>query len=208
MKIVFCSLLLLICFSLNAQTEWKLEKNSNGVKVYTRYIAGWGLKEFKSITEVACTLADAEAVLRDGKNKKEWMHNTYDTKDLSGSSQNEIYSYSIVDAPWPVSDRDNITKMIYTYPSKQQVLVKMSAAPTQIPELSGIVRVQKLIGEWRLTDLGNGKVEISQQCVADIGGNVPDWLSNTSVIDSPYNTLLNMKKRIESILLAKKIIKN
>lgn len=209
MKICYLGLFLIIfSTALQAQTDWKLEKNSQGVKVYTRYVEGWGIKEFKAVVEVNCSIADAEAVLRDAKGRKEWMHNTLDTRDLEGSSQNELFSYSVVDAPWPVSDRDNVTKKVFTYPSKQQIIVKMSAAPNHTPKVSGNVRIQKLQGEWRFTDLGNGKTEIIQQCLADAGGNIPDWLANSSVIDSPFYTLLNMKKRLDSIVWSRKVLKN
>ncbi len=208
MKIsALCIFFLIFVVSIQAQADWKLEKSSNGVKVYTRYVSGWGIKEFKAVVEVDCSIADAEAVLRDAKGRKEWMHNTYDTRDLEGSSQNELFSYSAIDAPWPVSDRDNVTKKVFTYPSRQQIVVKMTAAPTHTAAVSGNVRIQKLQGEWRFTDLGNGKTEIIQQCLADAGGNIPDWLANSSVIDSPFYTLLNMKKRIDGIIWSRKMFK-
>ena len=51
-----------------------------------------------------------------------------------------------------------------------------------------------------LKDNGDGTVEATQQCVAEAGGSIPDWLANSSVVDNPYNTMLKFKKYLEGKL--------
>jgi len=179
-------------------TDWSLEKDKNGVKVYTRYVDGWGLKEFKGEVKIKTTLQAVEATLRDAENRGLWMHNTYDTKDLKKVSNNDIYTYSVVDAPWPVSDRDNITHWDFDRISDKAFKINMSAAPDYIPEVKGVVRITRLEGHWYAEDLGNGYIKVVQQARSEAGGSVPAWLANSSVVDSPYNTLLNLKNRLES----------
>jgi hypothetical protein len=181
----------------SAQDNWKLEKSSSGVKIYTRFVSGWGIKEFKGVVRVKATLADVEGLLRDAKGRSDWMHNTYGTKDIKVISRNEMYSYSVVDAPWPVSDRDNVTRMLFKYDLPKEFTVELSAVPNEMAKQSGCVRIEKMQGYWKATDMGDGTVEVIQQAVADAGGSIPDWLANSSVIDSPYNTLLNLKTKLE-----------
>lgn len=177
---------------------WTLEKNQNGVKIYTRFVEGWDMKEFKGVVQIRATLAQVEAALRDAPNRCKWIHNGYNSKDVKTASTNEVYTYCAIDAPWPVSDRDNVTKWHYQRVSATKIRIDMEAAPTVYPEQSGTVRIQKLKGYWELVDLGNGYVEVTQQALTEPGGSIPAWLANSSVVDSPYNTLYNLKLHIES----------
>lgn len=192
-------LLSLLLFPLlaSAQDAWKLEKNTKGVKVYTRFVEGWGIKEFKGITRAPGTVADFEKILRDAPDRAKWMHNTYGTKDIKTISPDEIYSYSVVDAPWPVTDRDNVTRMTFKR-SPKELIVELYGIPKEYPVQSGCLRIERMQGYWKATDMGDGTIEITQQALADAGGSIPDWLANSSVIDSPFNTLYNLKTRLEN----------
>lgn len=192
----------------SAQDNWKLEKSDKGVKIYTRFVSGWGIKEFKGIVRIKASLADVEAMLRDAAGRGKWMHNTYGTKDIKIVSRNEMYSYSVVDAPWPVSDRDNVTRMLFKYDLPKEFTIELSAIPNEFPRQSGCVRIEKMQGYWKATDMGDGTIEVIQQAVADAGGSIPDWLANSSVIDSPYNTLLNLKTKIEMNSYTNGLFKN
>lgn len=196
-------LVLLCCLGMSvnsyATDDWTLEKNSNGVKVYTRFIPGWSIKEFKAIVQIKATLEQVEAAIRDAPNRCKWIHNGYNTKDVKVVSKNEIYTYCAIDAPWPVSDRDNVVQWKYTRVSDKEIRIDMNAAdPSVYPEQSGIVRVSKLKGYWKLVDLGNGYVEVTQQAASEPGGSIPAWLANSSIVDTPFNTLFNLKYYVES----------
>jgi hypothetical protein len=179
-------------------SDWVLEKNKDGVKVYTRSIEGWSIKEFKGVVSIQATLAQVEAAIRDSPNRSKWMHNSYDTKDVRWVSNNEVYTYSAIDAPWPVSDRDNVLHWKYNRVSDKFIRIDMKAAPNEIAQVSGVVRVTRLEGFWTLEDKGNGYIEVVQQVAAEPGGSIPAWLANSSVVDAPYNTLYNLKKHVES----------
>jgi hypothetical protein len=202
-------LLSLLLFPLltSAQDAWKLEKNAKGVKVYTRFVEGWGIKEFKGITRAPGTIADFEKILRDAPDRAKWMHNTYGTKDIKTISPDEIYSYSVVDAPWPVTDRDNVTRMTFKR-SPKELIVELYGIPKEYPVQSGCLRIERMQGYWKATDMGDGTIEITQQALADAGGSIPDWLANSSVIDSPFNTLHNLKTKLESRATGNKFFGN
>ncbi|MCP4439169.1 MAG: START domain-containing protein [Aureispira sp.] len=188
---------LAMCEETTAQS-WKLNKSSNGVDVFTRSKEGWGIKEFKAVVKIRASIDQVLATMKDAENRSKWMHNTEDTKDLKVASPNKIYTYSRLDAPWPVSDRDNITVFTIKRPAANLAVIEMTNEADFIPEKSGIVRVKRMEGEWRFKDLGNGYVEVEQQAVGDPGGSLPDWLANSAIVDSPYNTMLNLKYFVES----------
>lgn len=178
--------------------NWDLAKDKNGVKVYTRKIEGWGIKEYKVKMTVKASFSKVIATLKDVPGRYEWLHNTMEVREVERSSE-MIAIYNKVDAPWPVSDRDNITKFSFSYPSSKTARVDMSVLKThkKAPIYKGIVRVDRIKGHWYIKDKGNGYIDVMQQCVAEPGGSIPDWLANSAVVDNPYNSMYNLKKYIE-----------
>lgn len=177
--------------------EWQLSKDANGVQVYTRRVAGSSIKEFKGVMRAYASVAEAVSMIKDANSHSSWMHNTSGSYVVKKISENDIYTYSVNEAPWPVDNRDNVVHMVFRN-EKNSVTVDMTAEPDFIPTKSSTVRVRKLKGYWKVEDIGSGKVEITQQVLADPGGSLPAWLVNSAVVDNPYYTLLNMKKLLET----------
>jgi hypothetical protein len=177
--------------------DWYLAKDKAGVKVYTRKKAGWDIKEFKGIVYINSTLEAVEAALRDDKNRSKWMHNTHETEDVKVVSKDLLYAYSRVATPWPVADRDNVTEYRFKRVSDKELYVYFKNVEGIVAEKSGIIRIKKMQGFWHFKDVGNGKIKVTQQAVAEAGGSIPAWLANSGVIDSPYYTLYEMKKYVE-----------
>ena len=78
--------------------------------------------------------------------------------------------------------------------------MKLLKTHAKAPVYDGIVRIQKMKGYWLLTDKGNGIVEVLQQCVAEPGGSIPDWLANSAVVDTPYQSMYKLKKYHRKII--------
>jgi hypothetical protein len=178
--------------------DWTLAKDKSGVKVYTRLIKGWDLKQFKGVVNISANLKTVENTLRNDADRSRWMYNTYDTKDVKKISDNELYAYSAVSAPWPVSHRDNVTKYTFKKISDTEMYVYFNNVSGIIPEKSGVVRIKKMEGYWHFKEISHGTVQVTQLAVAEAGGSVPAWLANSAIVDSPFYTLLNMKKHIEN----------
>ena len=193
--VLFISLLLL-SGQISAQ-EWELAKDKNGVKIETRFIKGWSIKEYRASVYIETTLAKAVEAYRDPVKRKKFMERSIEVSNLKIVSKDEIITYNLANAPWPVQDRDNITRSIFSKPESNQVKVTMTSLPDYIPHKSSIVRVPKTKGYWLFIDVGKGKVKVVQQSVADLGGSIPDWVINSTIIEGPYDTLLALKNMLQ-----------
>lgn len=192
--------LLVIVFGLSVSVQaqsWKVAKNKNGVKIETRFIDGWSIKQYRATVYIKTTLAKAVDTYKDPIKRKKIMARSIEVSNLEERSQTEIITYNLGNAPWPVADRDNITRSIFTKPSAKQVKVSMESIPDYIPKKDGIVRIPRSKGHWLFTDMGDGTVKVEQQSVADLGGAVPDWLVNSTIVEGPYDVLLAMKNLLE-----------
>jgi len=180
--------------------NWDLEKDKDGVKVYTRKLDGWGIKEYKVIMNINRNPSKIVAALKNVSNRYKWAYNSIEIREIERPNSEEVSVYNKVDVPWPIADRDNITRFKFSYPSANITRVDMTAVKShaKAPIYDGIVRIERLKGHWLIRDKGNGWTEIIQQCVAEPGGNLPDWLVNSTIVDNPYNSMYNLKQYIEN----------
>ena len=85
-SIVITSILLSISSLCFAQ-DWTLERDRSGVKIYTRFVKGWDLKQFKGIVNIRTDIKTVENTLRDDEGRNKWMYNTFDSKDIKKVSE-------------------------------------------------------------------------------------------------------------------------
>ena len=197
----FCMFLLIGAVSAGravAETEdWSLDKQKNGIDVYTRPVADSGIKEFKGVAEVAAGVAVILAVLRDSDRFKTWFPNTSESS-LLGREDDVSYQYSVMTAPWPVSDRDNILRSVSTHNNETGVVViTLNAVPDYHPEAEGRVRVQRARGSWKLEPLAANRTNVTFTMHLEPGGGIPQWLINTRIVATPFDALTNLRTTVE-----------
>jgi hypothetical protein len=200
LRIVITIIIMVIIpyFVLAGETNWKLEKNKNGVMVYTRSINGSSYKEFKAVTTVKSSLAGVVAIFSAVPGFTGWMDLCTEAKTLKKISDLENIGYYVSDAPWPCSDRDMVTHSTITQDTvTKAITINMEGMPDYIPSKSGLVRIPKLRGFWKFVPKPGGTVEVTFQLHAELGGSVPAWLANYSVVDNPFNTLVNFSEEIK-----------
>ncbi len=190
-------ILLMISNPLIAQ-EWELEKDKGGIKVFTRKVEGYAIKEYKAITTLKTTIEDLVKLMKNHEDLKSWFVKCPISKRLKKVSEDEYYVYFLNDAPWPVSDRDNITKMTFELLDNGTQLIHLQGIPDYLPKKSGVVRLPRMEAKWMFEPQANGMVKVTQQVLADLGGKVPGWLVNLAIVEAPHETLSNLKKRVEN----------
>ena len=177
---------------------WALEKDKEGIQVFTRKVEGYAIKEYKAIISLKTTVPQLTNLLKDHANLKSWFVKCPTSERLKKVSDNEYYVYFLNDAPWPVSDRDNVTKMTFELLDNGTQLVHLKGVSDYIPEKSGIVRLPRMQAKWIFEPQADGMVKVTQQVLADLGGKVPGWLVNFAIVEAPFETLNNLRKEVRS----------
>jgi len=194
----FFVLLLLIMGNPLIAQDWALEKDKAGIKVFTRKVEGYAIKEYKAVTTLKTTITDLVKLMKNHEGLKSWFVKCPVSTRLKKVSEEEYYVYFLNDAPWPVSDRDNITKMTFELLDNGTQLIHLKGIPDYIPEKAGIVRLPRMEAKWTFEPQADGQVKVIQQVLADLGGKVPGWLVNFAIVEAPFETLSNLKNRIEN----------
>lgn len=199
MKLINC--LLIFCFFITgnfvAQDKWELKKEKEGVSVFTKKEIGKDFKTFKAITKVNATVHDFVAVLNDIAIFPTWGDKIEEAKLLERSGDTLQIYYSTAKAPFPYKNRDGIYLNRFKWNKKKQVLfVDIEILSNYLPENEKNIRVGGY-GYWEVKEIEKNTIQIIFSMLIDPGGNIPAWLGNMFVEDSPFNSLLNLKKVLE-----------
>jgi hypothetical protein len=133
------------------------------------------------------------AMLKDDDFNDQWVHRSGGATILQDSGYPQAYVYGIVDAPFPMTDRDTVVRFDYVQdPETREIIVDITNFPHFVPAEPGYVRVPDFGGFWKLRPLHDGWVEVTYQVYGDPGGWIPVWLANMAAVVSVQNTLENM----------------
>jgi len=188
---------LFIALSLFAQDNWKLEKDKNGIKVFTRKTTKASMKE--SMTEIFVKGTPNQIIkeFKDIENHKTWMHRISTSQLLKKVNENEFQVYYIASAPWPVSNRDIVVHYNIKKEANGNYTIISTGTPNEIPKKSGLVRITKSYSTWELIEQKDGNTKIVYTSLSEPGGSLPEWLVNSSATDTPFNTVAALKAKVE-----------
>jgi hypothetical protein len=134
----------------------------------------------------------------DIKSSAEWLYHTADDYIVKQVSPRELYYYSLVEMPWPVSDRDFIAHLTVSQDAVTKVItIDGPCVSNMVPVKEGIVRIADSNGKWVLTPLNKGRVKIVYTLHADPGGSLPAWLINMFVTKGPSQSFRKLKVHLQ-----------
>lgn len=196
---IFIFLSLIFSGSLFAADEnWRLRKDENGIKVFTRKVEGSPILEFKGVMTADVPPDVAVDFYLDGARYTEWFYRCSEARVLEVRPEGKVFYY-VMEMPWPVSDRDSVY-LARMLSDKGDVIIRLSALKDLYPLQPGKVRVSELKTEWRFRSIVGGKTEISFQQHTSSDGHIPPALVNTLSVNMPLKTLQKMR----TLLLEKK----
>jgi hypothetical protein len=181
-----------------AQKTWKLISEKDGIYVYTQDLKDSKFKAVRAVCTVDCEVAKLSYVLMDVSNTKDWVYATKVCTLLKKMSPTDIYYYSEVELPWPVSNRDFIIRITLTQDQKTKVArIIAENHPQYVPEKKNVIRIPKSAGNWTLTPMGQGRTKVEYVIHVDPGGSVPAWLVNMLADIGPYSSFTKLKKEVK-----------
>jgi hypothetical protein len=194
------SLLPILFFCLFSETslaiteEWQLERQKGQVKIYSRQTES-GYKEIKAQTTVKSSPVALLLLLDDISRAPEWISENIEVKILSAPDKHERIVQSYFSAPWPIKDRDMITHST-TSIDKSGVVIDISNKGEEFPDENDYVRMREVSGRWHATMVSDQICNISYQGSGNPSGNIPRWLANKVIINSTFETFLNLSEII------------
>ncbi len=127
----------------------------------------------------------------------DWMHNCEEARLLREEGDVRV-GYNRIGSPWPVSDRDVVLRSTRADFENGGIRIEFrSTTEENVPLPRGVIRMPRLVGSYDLRPVEGG-TRVIYTVDSDPGGSLPTWLVKQAGKDLPYNTLNNLRERVES----------
>ena len=176
-------ILVLICLLLKTtaqcQEDWKLKKDKNGIKVYSRKTPNFKFDELKVDCIFEGKMSQLAAVILDVNNQYQWVYKTAKSELLKQVTDADLFYYSEIECPWPFDNRDLIARMTITQNTSTKILsIVAKSVDNYLPSKKNIVRVKYSNALWTITPLNNAQFKVEYKIQIDPGDGVPAWILN------------------------------
>lgn len=176
--------------------SWDFVKEKNGIKVFTRNELNSSLKSFRGEVTFKANLEKVNLLVGDANNLDWWDKDITYIKILDFKKNKYIQYYIIYKVPWPLSNRDlALEAQISIDPSTGVRTVVAKPLLNVVPEKKDLVRIKKYWQKWTVQPLDKGYVHVIMEGFVDPYGNVPSWLYNMTVTETPINVLQSLRER-------------
>ncbi|MFZ5600973.1 MAG: START domain-containing protein [Pseudomonadota bacterium] len=193
----------LACTFANAESgEWERRFSQDGLSVYTKHIEGAPIKSFRAEMIAEAPFQLVMSVLEDVQHYPDWFHLCRSYEVLQGSmKEGEYIGYYVVEAPWPLKDRDVYVKNRMSQdPETQTVTILTDAVPDFMPVKEEFTRVPEVYGRWTVRPVDSEHTYVEFIGHGHPGGIIPLWVANLVVTDVPKKTFENLRSLFEKRL--------
>lgn len=190
LTLLLLPLLSLLSGGARAEENWRLEKEADGIQVYSRLVEGWSIRETRSNARLDARLGSLVAVLNDVNALRELSGFVKETQVLSSRDAAHYDFYSLVDLPWPLSDRDSVSRHSVEQDARTlTVTIRDEALSGQLPKNKDLIRIPRSRQLWTLTPDPDGKIAVELRLLNDLGGSLPASFVNASLVSTPMNSI-------------------
>jgi hypothetical protein len=179
-------------------SDWDLKKKSSGIEIYTRSIAGSDFDEFKGVTVISdVTLTEVLNIILDVEDYDALYPDCMNPKILKQEGKWYDIHYIQTKGPLMVKDRDCIFEQVTAIDQDgKHARIMLKSMPDYISENEDMVRIRTGSGFWDLKEDNRKNVTIIYQFHGEPAGDIPSWMANSFVISHPFQTLKNLKSRL------------
>jgi len=179
---------------MTGQQNWHLAKDQNGISIWTRDFKDSPYKEYKAVTYIDTTIEDIVSELLDAP---KYMKNCQAGVShlIRMKSNNEYLFYAKNKLPWPLRNRDVISKLTVKKQTDNQVSLQIEAAPHELPIENNALRIKELNGFWLLEKEAD-TIKVTQQLYVNPEGNLPAFVTNRLLVKGPYKTFTELRNKL------------
>ena len=183
----------------SGSNKWELEREKNGVRIYSMKIPGRSLKDWKAVRRIKLTLNGAVAAMSSTETEEcaAWAPGCVSVQSIQAwnpQNLNYIHLYRIA-LPSPFSPREVLIKAQASQdPISKAVSMEFLAHPDDLPRNQCCFRITEMRNVWRFTPLENGEMEVELHLHGDQG--VPYPIINHFMPPILYRLFFHLQQRL------------
>ncbi|MBD3649632.1 MAG: START domain-containing protein, partial [Pseudomonadales bacterium] len=171
-----------------AEESWRLDREEDGIRVYTRSVDDSRYRAFRGVVELETSLPGAVGLLDNTAACEEWLHLCKESHLIKEVDWSERYIYQISDLPFPASTRDAVFQASISQQANGDIHIDLTSYPDFIPETK-YVRIRDSHGQYLLQKIGEHTTRLTWTMYIDPGGSLPAFLVNRLLTDIPFKSL-------------------
>ena len=181
-----------------ADEGWRPVLEQDGVTVLERAAPDRALPVLRGEVEIDADPYEIAAVIVDAPAQTEWMWQCLESRVLRDGPEGDDLVYQRIHARWPATDRDVVfeSRTRVLEPERRVAIHFHSTADAAAPPVDGLVRMARLDGEFEVSALAPGRSRVRYTFDADPGGMLPASFVRTVVKESPFDTLVGLRRRV------------
>lgn len=178
---------------------WDLRKDKQDIQVFSRPHPGSQYDEIRATTIIRGRLNSIVALLEDARYVPK-LNKVISKVELHQRLAPDASLYYLqMDLPWPVRDRDILTRRTISQDGQSKVVrVEDKATKELFAETKGFVRVTQSTQTWTLTPLEGGRVLVDWVTHTDPNGSLPAAVVNWLSVGVPFDSLGELRRMIEA----------
>ena len=178
--------------------DWEDQRDKKGIVIQTSSVAGSDFKAVRGEMSVKASVSSLVALVEDLASCPDWAALCKEARVEKRVSETESYAYVYNDIPFPVSDRDVYTHVVWVLdPDTNKVSMTSTATAGGTPE-TGAVRIQNAVSQWHFTPNNDGTTKVENFAHINPNGPTPAWITNMMLVDSPFKSMQKMREIVEA----------
>ena len=175
---------------------WTMVKEKDGIKVYTRTESNSSWKSFKGEVTFKASIDKVNALLGTQHIYDWWPKEITDVKVLGYETDQSIQYYMVFNLPWPFKNRDIVSDTRITTDRVTGVSTYAAVPlPRKVPEKPDFIRIKDYRQIWTVRPEGKESVHVTLEGSINPGGDVPAWLFNMVISETPLKTIEALRQR-------------
>ncbi|MBD1387886.1 hypothetical protein IC617_00450 [Neiella sp. HB171785] len=179
--------------------SWRIHWQRHDAVFASRPLISSGQREYFAQLQLAVPAEAMLALLLDTAAVPSWAHHATDAIVLQQLSGNQFLVYSRYSPPWPVSNRDLVTKSRHWH-QDNGIWLQAEATPQLRGQSKGYLRVRQMQTCWFAQRMGPQQSRLSYLGYIDDPGSVPNFIVNpaqAAVLNTTLDNLINIIQRYE-----------
>lgn len=190
--LILSAVLLLFSGITQANPDWQLLSADAGITLEKRELPGKPYHQFRAQMIVPVPMDPLLAIFEDPSYCTQWLHDCRQSKTVQQINPRERIDYTVIDAPFPLNDRDMYIRSSVSYDSQNEIITINLRGVESHAEQPGRVRVLDLQGHWRFRQLNDQQLRVDY-LIYNNPQVTPASLVNASMPGNIFNTFKKLR---------------
>ncbi|MBV7415103.1 START domain-containing protein [Aeromonas sp. sif2433] len=177
---------------------WQRQQSEVGVMLWTQPRPPSPFLALRLEMRVMADPAALLAVLRNTARHREWLPQSREVRLLARSGPDDDLVYTRLESPWPVQDRELITRSHLSRRADCGLELKVWAEPDALAARPGLVRIRASAGRWEALPQQDGSTLIRLETYTNPGDNLPGWLVNPMAVKAALASFQAIRRLMEA----------